>query len=86
MLPQNSRIRRLRVALRAAEWFFISVHVFDVVFISAGFMDLKSKSDKSNSEFLSNVIVLHSINNSVLSCGYYHILFYSKCHYHIMNS
>ena len=51
MLPQNSRIRRLRVALRAAEWFFISVHVFDVVFISAGFMDLESKSDKSKSEF-----------------------------------
>ena len=58
MLPQNSRIRRLRVALRAAEWFFISVHVFDVVFISAGFMDLESKSDKSKSEFLSNVIAI----------------------------
>ena len=43
MLPQNSRIHRLRVALRAAEWFFISVHVFDVVFIPAGFMDLESK-------------------------------------------
>ena len=49
-------------------------------------MDLESKSDKSKSEFLSNVIAIHSINNSVLSCGYYHILFYSKCHYHIMNS
>ena len=61
MLPQNSRIRRLRVALRAAEWFFISVHVFDVVFISAGFMDLESKSDKSKSEFLSNVIPIYLI-------------------------
>ena len=86
MLPQNSRIRRLRVALRAAEWFFISVHVFAIVFISAGFMDLESKRDIRKSEFLSNVIAIHSINNSVLSCGYYHILFYSKCHYHIMNS
>ena len=30
MFLQNSRICRFRVALRAAEWFFISVHVFDV--------------------------------------------------------
>ena len=30
MFLQNSRIRRFRVALRAAKWFFISVHVFDV--------------------------------------------------------
>ena len=61
MLPQNSRIRRFRVSLRAAEWFFISVHVFDVVFKSAGFMDLESKSDKSKSEFLSNVVPIYPI-------------------------
>ena len=61
MFLQNSRIDEFRVALRAAEWFFISVHVFDVVFISAGFMDLESKSDKSKSEFLSNGIPIYLI-------------------------
>ena len=52
MFPQKSRIHGFRVALRAAEWFFILVHVFDVLVCkSAGFTDLESKSDKSKSEF-----------------------------------
>ena len=50
MFLQNSRIRGFRVALRAAEWFFISVHVSPAAGIFSYETEFQKRSRKAQLE------------------------------------